>query len=349
MRTDDFDYELPPDLIAQTPHERGASRLLVLHKTSGTIEHRQFNDIQDYIHSDDLLVMNNTRVSARRLTAIRDNGAPAEVLLIAPQGTRSWRALVRPGRSFKPGRDFTLVDCFSGAHAKAVVSGLTPDGGRILDFENTSIRDSVADWGETPLPPYIKQKLPRNDEERYQTIYGSEPGSAAAPTAGLHFTSQLLDKILQTGARTCNVTLEVGVATFRPVKSDDVNDHEMHFERIYVPASTAHAVNCCRGKVVAVGTTTVRALESSIQHGINVAAGASDRASEFEGETNLFITPGYQFRAIDALVTNFHQPRSTLLMMISALAGRELILHAYNEAICMKYRFFSFGDAMLII
>jgi S-adenosylmethionine:tRNA ribosyltransferase-isomerase len=348
MKTDLFNYHAPEELIAQTPRPRGQSRLMVVHRSSGRFEHRQFTDIVDYLEPQDLLVANNTRVSARRIPALRANGLPAEVLLIAPQTDVTWYALVKPGRSFRLGSSITLLGP-DGETCSVTVIGSTADGGRVIEFPNTDQSQRAAFWGNTPLPPYIGPQLNREDEERYQTVYSQEPGSAAAPTAGLHFTPELMDTIRSRGTSIEYVTLNVGVGTFRPVRAENIEEHEMHSEIVTVPALTVDAVNSCRGKVVAVGTTTVRALESSRRADINPDADPQLRVSPFVGPTNLFLRPGSAIESIDALITNFHQPKSTLLMMISALAGRELILEAYAEAVKERYLLFSFGDAMLIL
>ena len=348
MKTDLFNYDAPEELIAQTPRPRGESRLMVVHRNSGVFEHRAFKDIVEYLTPQDLLVVNNTRVSARRIPALRPNGLPAEVLLIAPQTDVAWYALVKPGKAFRIGSKIRLLGPNSEV-SDVMVLGSTPDGGRIVEFDDALQSQAAADWGNTPLPPYIGPQLNRDEEERYQTVYSKLPGSAAAPTAGLHFTAELLEEIRAAGTRIESVTLNVGVGTFRPVRVENIDEHEMHSEIVTVSATTAAAVNSCTGKVVAVGTTTVRALESSCRAEINPDVIPDARVSPFVGPTNLFLKPGSSVSSIDALITNFHQPRSTLLMMISALAGRELILQAYSEAIKERYLLLSFGDAMLII
>ncbi|HLJ55622.1 MAG TPA: tRNA preQ1(34) S-adenosylmethionine ribosyltransferase-isomerase QueA [Chthonomonadaceae bacterium] len=347
MRTDEFDYDLPPELIAQTPLPRGESRLLVLHRFTGEIEHRLFGDLPDYLAPRDVLVLNDTRVSARRLRAIRGNGAEAEVLLVRPFGERAWQAIVRPGRAFRPGAAVTLAGP-EGGPVRADVTAVTEDGGRILEFPTAELRDRAATWGQAPLPPYIHVPLPPEQEERYQTVYARQAGSAAAPTAGLHFTPELLEKLEAAGTIIARVTLHVAVATFRPVRAETVEAHEMHAETIEVPQEAADVVNGCRGRIVAVGTTSVRTLETA------AAAAASSgptagRVAPTTGETRLFIVPGYKFRAVDAIITNFHLPRSSLLMLVSAFAGVESTRTAYRSAIENRYRFFSFGDAMLIV
>ena len=350
MRTDQFNYELPPELIAQTPAPRGESRLLVVHRADGRLEHRRFDALPEYLSAADTLVMNDTRVTARRLLALREGGQEAEVLLLRPTGTQSWETLVRPGKSLRPGRSLTL---FQGDAAtpsvQAAVTGTTPDGGRILELRSPEERDALAAWGAAPLPPYIHAPLPTEQEERYQTVYGQFGGSAAAPTAGLHFTRDLLHRLAEQGVGRATVTLHVGVGTFRPVRTEHVEEHEMHAEWVRLDPAAAAAVNATRGRVVTVGTTSTRTLESA-------AAGRNPeerrdglRVVPFVGETRLFITPGYTYEATDALITNFHLPCSTLLMLVCAFAGVETTLHAYREAVRLGYRFFSFGDAMLIL
>ena len=347
MRTDEFDYDLPPELIAQTPSKRGESRLLVLHRASGRIEHKMFGDLPEFLAPSDVLVVNDTRVSARRLRALRENGLEAEALLLRPEGDRSWQALVKPGRAFRPGHTVTLLSD-DGRTALARITGITEDGGRVLELPSAAERDALERWGSAPLPPYIHVPLPSEQEERYQTVYAAHSGSAAAPTAGLHFTPEMLSQLEASGIRTARVTLHVGVGTFRPVRSELLQDHEMHAETAHLPAEAAALVNAAHGRVFAVGTTSVRTLETaalqSEQQGKSL-----ERVRPFTGETRLFITPGYRFRAVDAMITNFHLPRSTLLMLVSAFAGIEATRAAYQAAIERKYRFFSFGDAMLIV
>ncbi|CCW35990.1 S-adenosylmethionine--tRNA ribosyltransferase-isomerase [Chthonomonas calidirosea] len=339
MRTELFDYELPPHLIAQTPLPRGESRLLVLHRKEERIEHRKFSDLPDYLVEGDVLVLNDTRVSARRVQAQRENGKPAEVLLLRPVAETDWEALVHPG--LKPGRKLTLIGP-NDDRVEAIVVGVTPEGGRLLSLPNREWRDRIASWGEIPLPPYIHQSV--EDEERYQTVYGHRPGSAAAPTAGLHFNEALLDALARKGVKRVELTLHISVDTFRPVREENVEEHKMHGEQVMLSEEAAQVINQASGRIVAVGTTCVRALETAAQH-----ARPGQRVAPFQGETHLFITPGYTFRAVDALITNFHLPKSTLLMLVSAFAGRELVLRAYREAVEKEYRFYSFGDAMLIL
>lgn len=337
MRTQDFDYHLPPDLIAQEPLPRGGSRLMVVERRTGGLCIRQFRDLPHYLGPGDTVVVNDTRVSARRLHGNLADGAEAEALLVAPVEERCWSALVRPGRRLRTGAlvRFVLAD---GTEVAATVLGTTEEGGRILEFADRATRDRLASEGEVPLPPYIRKRL--RDEERYQTVFAQEEGSAAAPTAGLHFTQEMFDRIAERGARVARITLHVGVDTFRPVREADIERHRMHGECYRVPCEAAEAVAGAR-RVVAVGTTCVRALES--------AATEDGRLEAGEGTTTLFITPGYRFRLVGAMLTNFHLPRSTLLMLVSAFAGRELILEAYAMAVRERMRFYSFGDAMLIL
>lgn len=347
MRTDLFDYTLPEELIAQMPITRSESRLLVLHRSNGSIEHRRFTDILEYMSAGDTLVLNNTRVTARRLKALRESGQPAEVLITRPVGECAWEALVKPGKSLRPGRTVTLLSpTESVPNPVAKVIETMPDGGRILEFADTATRDQIAEWGETPLPPYIHQALSRHEEERYQTVYAKEGGSVAAPTAGLHFTPELLKQIEAKGVARAEVTLHVGVGTFRPVKAETVEEHEMHAETFHIPSHTAQTINATKGKIFAVGTTSTRTLEAV---SATLSEGDARRVKPASDDTALFITPGYKFRVVDALITNFHLPRSTLLMLVSAFADRDMVLNAYQTAVQERYRFFSFGDAMLIL
>jgi S-adenosylmethionine:tRNA ribosyltransferase-isomerase len=336
MRTEDFDYELPAELIAQTPIEpRDASRLLVLDKRTGGVEHARFSAIGDYLRPNDLLVLNETRVLRARLRGrLVDGNGAAEALLLRRIDAERWEALVRPGRRLGPGRGIRFGEI------EAVVEAVVENGARVLRFPPGTDPESM---GETPLPPYIH--TPLADPERYQTVYASVPGSAAAPTAGLHFTPELLASLRDRGVRTTTVLLHVGPGTFRPVTVEDPRQHPMHAEWYQIDAEACAAINQTRaagGRVIAVGTTSVRVLE---QAGVD----AADRPLRpGSGWTRLLILPGHRFAVVDALVTNFHLPRSTLLMLVSALAGREHILAAYREAVARRYRFFSFGDAMLI-
>jgi S-adenosylmethionine:tRNA ribosyltransferase-isomerase len=286
-------------------------------------------------------------VSARRIRAQRESGLEAEVLLLRPSDDRSWEALVRPGRGFRPGSVVTLLG-EDGSRIAAEITGVTPEGGRVLRLPTGRDRDAIQHWGVTPLPPYIHVPLPADQEERYQTVYAAHSGSAAAPTAGLHFTPEMLGRLEAAGIEQARVTLHVGVGTFRPVKTESVRDHEMHAETAVLSADAARQINAAPRRIVAVGTTSVRTLESAAIDAER-AGRPGDRVVPFLGETRLFITPGYAFRAVDALITNFHLPRSTLLMLVSAFAGMEETRNAYRAAIEERYRFFSFGDAMLVI
>lgn len=340
MKTSDFMYDLPEELIAQTPMEkRDASRLLVLDRKNGEIEHRHFYDLTEYLRPGDCLVLNNSRVIPARLFGTRPTGGAVEVVLLKEVGDNRWECLTRPGKKMRPGTEVTFGE---NGELKAVVEEVMADGNRILRFSYEGIFLEILEHlGHMPLPPYIKEQL--NDPERYQTVYSKEPGSAAAPTAGLHFTNELLDKIRDMGVEVAFVTLHVGLGTFRPVKVENVEEHEMHSEYCTIPAETAAVIRRTRergGRVVAVGTTSCRTLESF--------AKPDGTVEPVGGWTNIFIYPGYKFKCIDALVTNFHLPGSTLVMLVSALAGKENILHAYETAVEQRYRFFSFGDAMFI-
>ena len=339
MNKSDFDFYLPEELIAQTPLEkRDTSRLLHLDKQTGEIEHKHFYDIKQYLHAGDCLVLNDSRVLPARLIGSRPTGGAVELVLLKDIGDNRWECLSRPGRKTKPGQELI----FGNGELTAVVQEVTLGGNRIVKFSYEGIFLEILErLGKMPLPPYIKEEL--QDSERYQTVYSKELGSAAAPTAGLHFTKELLAEIADMGVKICYVTLHVGLGTFRPVKADKIEDHEMHSEFCIVPEETAETVNAVKragGRVIAVGTTSCRTLESfTTQDGTLQAT---------SGWTNIFIYPGYKFKCIDALITNFHLPESTLIMLVSALAGREHILNAYNTAVKERYRFFSFGDAMMI-
>lgn len=347
LPSDLFDYDLPPELIAQRPADpRDASRLLVLDRETGRVEHAVFREIGRWLRPGDLLVVNRSRVVPARLTARRrPGGGAAEILLLRRLSPGTWEALVRPGRRLTPG---TAVDLGGGIVGQIVER--TAAGGRVIRFSGPrgaqdDIDEAVLALGRLPLPPYIHGY--DGDPERYQTVYGDQPGSAAAPTAGLHFTPGLLSSLQAGGGALATVTLHVGLDTFRPVKSHDLRAHEIHRETCTVPADTARAIAETRargGRVVAVGTTTVRSLETAAW-----ATAPGEAVTAWSGETSLFIVPGYRFRSVDAMVTNFHLPRSTLLALVSAFAGRERILAAYEAAIRERYRFFSFGDAMLIL
>lgn len=332
-------YDLPERLIAQTPLERrDGSRLLVLDKVTGEMEHRHFYDLPEYLHPGDCMVLNDSRVIPARLIGTRASGGAAEVVLLRDLGGGRWECLTRPGKKMRPGAKVSFGD----GELTGEVEEALPDGNRIIRFDYEGIFLEVLErLGRMPLPPYIKEQL--DDPERYQTVYSVHPGSAAAPTAGLHFTNELLDAIRAMGVDVRFVTLHVGLGTFRPVKAENIEDHDMHSEFCTVPADTAEAVNRAKaagGRIVAVGTTSCRTLESF--------TGEDGVLRPESGWTDIFIYPGYRFRCIDALVTNFHLPGSTLVMLVSAMAGRENILNAYAEAVRQEYRFFSFGDAMFI-
>lgn len=339
MNKSDFYFDLPERLIAQTPlKNRDASRLLHLDKETGEIEHRHFYDIKQYLRKGDCLVLNNSRVLPARLIGSRPTGGSVEIVLLKDVGDGCWECLSRPGRKTRPGQEII----FGNGELTATVQSVTDGGNRIVKFSFEGIFLEVLEkLGKMPLPPYIKEEL--EDSERYQTVYSKELGSAAAPTAGLHFTEALLQEIRDMGVNVCFVTLHVGLGTFRPVKAEHIEDHEMHSEFCMIPAETAKIINDTKqsgGRIIAVGTTSCRTLESFAKEDGTV--------EETAAWTNIFIYPGYKFKCIDALITNFHLPESTLIMLVSALAGRENILNAYNEAVKEEYRFFSFGDAMII-
>ena len=341
MNVKDFYFELPQELIAQDPLEdRAASRLLVLDKKTGDITHRGFRDVLEYLHPGDCLVINDTKVIPARLYGVkRDTGAKIEILLLKRREKDVWETLVRPGKKVKPG---TVLD-FGDGILTGTVEETVDEGNRLIRFSYEGIFEEILDrLGQMPLPPYITHQL--KDKNRYQTVYAKHDGSAAAPTAGLHFTKELLKEIQEKGVEIAHVTLHVGLGTFRPVKVENVQDHHMHSEFYIVEESEAEKINRAKqagNRVVCVGTTSCRTVESaSTEEGL-VKAGT--------GWTDIFIYPGYRFKVLDALITNFHLPESTLVMLVSALAGREHILHAYEEAIKERYRFFSFGDAMLIL
>ena len=340
MKKSDFYFDLPKELIAQTPLEkRDSSRLLCLDKHTGETEHHVFRELPEFLKPGDCLVLNNSRVLPARLIGRRlPGGGACEVLLLVDRGDNVWECLVRPGKKLRPGAKLSFGNGELTASVEAEVEG----GNRLVRFSYDGIFLEVLErLGEMPLPPYIKEKL--EDKERYQTVYSKELGSAAAPTAGLHFTNELLDQIRQKGINVCYVTLHVGLGTFRPVTEDDILDHEMHSEFCIMPEKTAKIINETKkagGRVIAVGTTSCRTLESFANEDGTIEAKS--------GWTKIFIYPGYKFKCIDALVTNFHLPESTLIMLVSALAGRENILNAYRLAVEERYRFFSFGDAMFI-
>ena len=339
MRKSDFYFDLPEELIAQTPLERrDSSRLLHLDKVTGALEHRHFYELLDYLREGDCMVFNDSRVLPARLIGARPTGGSVELVLLRDLGEGRWECLSRPGRKTRPGTEILFGD----GELKATVESVAEGGNRIVRFDYEGIFLEVLErLGKMPLPPYIKEEL--QDSERYQTVYSREIGSAAAPTAGLHFTKELMEKIAAKGVKLCYVTLHVGLGTFRPVKAEEIEDHEMHSEFCIIPEETARIVSETKkkgGRVIAVGTTSCRTLESFAREDGSLPATS--------GWTNIFISPGYTFKCIDALVTNFHLPESTLIMLVSALAGREHVLHAYEEAVKERYRFFSFGDAMFI-
>lgn len=341
MNVKDYDYDLPEELIAQDPLEdRSSSRLMVLDRQTGDVEHRHFTDILEYLHPGDCLVINNTKVIPARLFGVKeDTQAKIEVLLLKRKENDIWETLVKPGKKAKPGTKLVFGDGLLTAEVVDVVE----EGNRLIQFHYDGIFEEILDQlGQMPLPPYITHQL--KDKNRYQTVYAKYDGSAAAPTAGLHFTKELLQKVKDMGVDIAEVTLHVGLGTFRPVKVDNVLDHHMHSEFYMVSQEAADKINRAKEnghRVIAVGTTSTRTLEA--------AADENGHLQETSGWTEIFIYPGYQFKVIDALITNFHLPQSTLVMLVSALAGREHVLHAYETAVKEKYRFFSFGDAMLIL
>jgi S-adenosylmethionine:tRNA ribosyltransferase-isomerase len=351
MPVEDFTYHLPPELIAQTPLEpRDASRLLVVHRASGQLEHRTFRDIGAYLRPGDLLVANRSRVIPARLRGVKQGtGGAVELLLLGLRrdlGADLWEALVRPGKRLREGQWLT----FGEGALTAEITTRTPAGGRIVRLvaRDGTMAEALARVGTMPLPPYIH--TPLRDPERYQTVYADAPGSAAAPTAGLHFTPALLAELAAQGIDMAHVTLHIGLDTFRPIEEADVTQHHIHSEEIELDAATAARINATRaasGRIVAVGTTAVRVLESAAE--LAAERGAEGVVAPFRGRTGLYIVPGHRFRAVDVMLTNFHLPRSTLLVLVSAFAGRELILRAYAEAVRERYRFFSFGDAMLLV
>ena len=339
MKTHDFWYDLPEELIAQTPLEqRDTSRLLVLDKQSGALEHKHFYDILDYLNPGDCLVMNDSRVLPARLLGHRPTGGAVEVLLLRDLGNKQWECLCKPGRKMQVGNEVI----FGSGELTATVVAVQEDGNRIVEFHYEGIFLEVLErLGKMPLPPYIKAEL--QDQERYQTVYSREIGSAAAPTAGLHWTKELLEKARAKGVKTAFVTLHVGLGTFRPVKAEEISEHHMHAELCMISQETAQTLNETKrngGRIICVGTTSCRTIESLAKED-----GTFEASSKW---TEIFIFPGYQFKAMQGLITNFHLPESTLVMLVSALAGREHVLNAYAEAVKERYRFFSFGDAMFI-
>ncbi len=341
MKTSDFFYELPEELIAQTPVEpRNSSRLMILNKNNGEIQHKVFSDLTDYLNENDCLVLNDTRVIPARIFGVKEEtGAVVEFLLVAQKENDVWECLCKPGKRAKIGTKFSFGE---GKLIGEIVDINSEDGNRFVKFTcDENIFSVLDEIGSMPLPPYIKEKL--KDKERYQTVYSKELGSAAAPTAGLHFTPEMLEEIRQKGVKIAYVTLHVGLGTFRPVKVDDVTKHNMHTEHYIMPQETADIINETKkkgGRVISVGTTSCRTLES--------VAAKNGCICKDEGDTSIFIYPGFEFKCIDALITNFHLPESTLIMLVSAFAGFDHVMHAYNTAVREKYRFFSFGDSMFI-
>lgn len=339
MRTSDFDYHLPPERIAQHPIEpRHNARLLVLNRQSGEMEHRHFYELPEYLNDRDVLVINQTRVIPARIYGIKPTGGKVEILLLRRESERVWEALIG-GKKVRAGTVIQLVD-----GPRAVIEAVLDGARRLVRFE-MEIEPYLEKKGQVPLPPYIHEKLENPD--RYQTVFARLPGSAAAPTAGLHFTPELIGRLEQKGVRFARITLHVGLDTFAPVNEEDPREHAIHSEWCELDEEAVRLINSARaegGRVVAVGTTSVRTLESAA-----LSASAGQVVAPFSGSTSLFILPGYSFRVVDAMITNFHLPRSTLLMLVSAFAGREKILNAYQEAVRLEYRFYSFGDAMLIV
>ncbi|CJF65907.1 S-adenosylmethionine:tRNA ribosyltransferase-isomerase [Streptococcus pneumoniae] len=342
LKVDLFDFHLPEELIAQTPLEqRDASRLMVLNKETGNVKHHMFHDLLDYVQEGDCLVLNDTRVLPARLFGTKeDTGANIEVLLLKQTQGDTWETLVKPAKRVKEG----TVISFGDGRLTAVCKETSDQGGRLLEFNYEGIFYEVLEQlGEMPLPPYIKERL--DDQERYQTVFAREQGSAAAPTAGLHFTEEMLEQLKEKGVHIAFLTLHVGLGTFRPVSVDDLEEHDMHSEFYQVSEGTAALLNSVRekgGRIISVGTTSTRTLET-------IATEHNGKFVASSGWTNIFIFPGYEFKAIDGMITNFHLPKSTLIMLVSALAGRENVISAYEQAVAEKYRFFSFGDAMLIL
>ena len=340
MKTSDFYYDLPEELIAQTPVEpRNSSRLMVLPRNGGKIEHKHFYDLPEFLKPGDCLVLNNTRVLPARLYGTReDTGAVVEFVLLRQHGNKLWECLAGPGKKAKTGYKFRFSDKLT-----AIVTDVLEDGNRMIEFACEGDFFAVLDEvGQMPLPPYIKEKL--KDKERYQTVYSKDAGSAAAPTAGLHFTKEMLENIRAMGVNIAYVTLHGGLGTFRPVKVEDVTQHKMHTEHYYIPEEAAKTINDTRkngGRVICVGTTSCRTVES--------CAKKYGEIKECSGDTDIFIYPGFEFKCMDGLITNFHLPESTLIMLVSAFAGYDNVMNAYNIAVKEKYRFFSFGDAMLIL
>lgn len=347
--TADYFYDLPPELIAQDPLEdRSSSRLLLLDKKTGEFSHHMFKDILGYLNEGDCLILNDTKVIPARLYGMKkDTGARVELLLLKRTGLDEWECLVKPGKKLKVGAEIV----FPNERLRAIVADSSEDGGRIIHFEYEGVFEEILDeLGEMPLPPYITHKL--EDRNRYQTVYAKYDGSAAAPTAGLHFTKALMEELKSKGVRIAYVTLHVGLGTFRPVKVDDVRNHHMHTEWFRVPKETADIINETKRsgkKVICVGTTSCRTIESAAELYKKNNADGVGFIEACSGDTSIFIYPGFKFKILDGLITNFHLPESTLIMLVSALAGRENVLKAYAEAVKERYRFFSFGDAMFVI
>ena len=342
MKTELFDYYLPQELIAQKPlKNRQESRLLVIHRKTEKLEHKRFYQIGDYLEKDDLLVLNNTRVIPARLLGRKTTGAKIEFLLLNFLGNNKWKVLVKPGGKLKVGN--TVVFSKNDEKLEATVISHEKDGTRIVEFSNSNeeLWQKIEKIGHVPLPPYIRAKI--DNPDRYQTVYAKEKGAVAAPTAGLHFTKELLEKLKNKGVKIAEITLHVGLGTFRPIKSEIVENHDIHGEWFYVPRKTIDLIKTTKEKdkkVIAVGTTVVRTLETIAR---------MDKKDEYSGWTELYIYPPFEFKIVDAMITNFHLPKSSLLVLVSAFAGRELILKAYEEAVKERYRFFSFGDATLIL
>jgi S-adenosylmethionine:tRNA ribosyltransferase-isomerase len=343
MKVSDFDYELPKELIAKFPVEpRDSSRLMVLHRNTGEIEHRVFRDIVEYLKPGDVLVINDTKVIPARLFGKLETGGKVELLLVRQPGLGIWEVMAKPARKLKEGKRIYFDE-----ELEAIVKGYGGEGRRIVEFilkSNKDFMEKLEEIGHIPLPPYIEREEKPEDREKYQTVFARKEGAVAAPTAGLHFTEELLQKLKDKGIIIKNITLHVGPGTFKPVKVENVEEHQMDYETYHVPEDTAAEINRAKEegrRVIAVGTTVTRTLESAAEKDGKVKSG--------EGSTNLFIYPGYRFKVIDALITNFHLPRSTLLMLVSAFAGRERILNAYREAVEKGYRFYSYGDAMFIL
>ncbi len=340
MKVSDFNYDLPEELIAQHPYDkRDEARLMVINKNTQTIEHKVFKNVIEYLEPGDCLVINNTKVLPARLYGKKDTGAKIEFLLLKRLEGDFWEVMVRPGNKLKPGTKVSFGENLLKAEILEILKG----GNRKVKFEYKGIFNEILDKiGLMPLPPYIKETL--REKDKYQTVYAKYEGSSAAPTAGLHFTEELLQEITKKGVQIANVTLHVGIGTFRPVKVENIEEHNMHSEHYYIKKEDADKINQAKKnghKVISVGTTSCRVLES--------VADENGLVREIEGDTNIFIYPGYQFKCIDRLITNFHLPESTLIMLVSSLAGKDFVMKAYEEAVKEKYKFFSFGDAMLIL